>query len=174
MRECLPLSSQIPVLPLPITAPFWTPTLFSGWTLSCPGPPLSFSPWVPHSILLFFPILSRAPPLFSPLGSFTLTLLPTLALCPSQPNRSDNQKLPSTSRQRGLRRVSRLAGLGLAAKLGKCRLLELLANESQGRDRGSGAGSGEATEERRVAAPGLEQLPEPLDGPPPLPRHGRE
>lgn len=64
----------------------------------------------------------------------------------------------------------------MAAELGEQRPLGPSTNGSQGRDRGASAGSGEATKARRVAAPGLEQLPEPEppDGPPPPPRHGRE
>lgn len=172
--------------PSPPPDSLFAPTLSSGPSLSSPGPSLPFFPWVSYSLLRFFPILSRSPPLFSPLGHLTLhplsapTLLRALALCPSQPYRHRTgtsariTRRPPRAARGQPRRLRRPAGLRLAAKLGKCRLLEPRANGRQGRDLSSGAGSGEATKGRSVAARGLEQLPEPLDGPPPPPRHGRE
>lgn len=160
---------------------FRVPTLiYYGSALSCPfppGPPLS-SYVLPSALQVPSALLSFRIS-HSPLPSVS-TLLPALEPRPAQPHRQKTRSV-ATIRRRPPRAargqppwVSRLAGRGLAAGLGKCRLPEPPANGNQGRDRGSSAGSGEATKGPRVAAPGLEQLPEPPDRPPPPPRHGRE
>jgi hypothetical protein len=140
-------------------------------------PPLSSSV-LPSALHVLSALLSFRVP-HSPLPSIP-TQFPPLALRPAQPQGHGTGTVAAIRRRppRAARgqppRVPRLAGCGLAAELGKCGLLEPPTNGNQGRDRGAGAGSGEATKGRRVAAPGLEQLPEPPDGSLPPPRHGRE